>query len=166
MRYGSFFRGVAEVRAWACRNSGHLHSLLRRLDGCVEMRVWALLSKTDAVSERCSDGGSTTGCGGELRVDLAPAQSFDRLTQLVRDALYGRFRECLEEIGCTGQSPMLSLYFLVERSRIACFKEAFGRVCAAEPGLMLSGPRSPYNFVRFAVPKVDEFAQLPHEAHS
>jgi len=46
MRFGCRFPTLVEVRAWLRRNAAELHALLRRVDGCVEMGVRALLLET------------------------------------------------------------------------------------------------------------------------
>jgi gas vesicle protein GvpL/GvpF len=152
MRYGCHFQGVAEVRAWVRSSAAYLCALLRRVDGCVEMGVRALLLEkgTPASLARTAAAGAIRPGAAYLaarRVELAPAHHGDRVAQLVREAMAGRFRECFAEGGCSGRRPIVSLYFLVERSRLGAFSEAFGRIAPTDAALMLSGPWPPYNFV-------------------
>jgi hypothetical protein len=151
MRFGCRFPGIAEVRAWLRRNAAQLRALLQRVDGCVEMGVRALLLETSppAPSARAAAGAARPGAAylAARRVELALAQRCDRLAQQLREALSGRFRECIAEIGGVGRSPMASLHFLVERRALHAFRDAFARIATTEAALMLSGPWPPYNFV-------------------
>jgi hypothetical protein len=90
------------------------------------------------------------------RLELALAQRCDRIVQRLREALAGRFRECIAEMGGAGRIPMASLHFLVERGALHAFREAFSRIAETEAALMLSGPWPPYNFVCGAAVGVDE----------
>ncbi len=152
MRYGCRFAGVAEVRAWLRASTAHLGALLRRLDECVEMGVRALLAQSappPAAQRRAAAAGLRPGAAylAERRADLSAAANGERVAQTVREALCGRFRECVAETGYSGSSPMVSLYFLVERGRLRAFRDAFARIAAGDAALMLSGPWPPYNFV-------------------
>jgi Gas vesicle synthesis protein GvpL/GvpF len=152
MRYGCFFRDAAEVRAWMRKSAAQLRALLRRLDGCVEMGVRALLPETGPPATAARSAAAAAARPGAAylsarRVELALAQHCDRVAQAVRESLCGRFCECVTEVGPRGRGPTVSLYFLVERSRLAAFREAFTGIAAAEAALMLSGPWPPYNFV-------------------
>jgi hypothetical protein len=80
------------------------------------------------------------------RVQSAVTQPYDRIAQTVREALSGRFRECVMETQWRGRSPIASLYFLVERRALPAFRAAFGSIAAAEAALKLSGPWPPYKF--------------------
>lgn len=163
MRYGCRLRGVAEVRAWVRSSEAHLGALMRRLNGCVEIGVRALLLET-APPVPLAHGAALSGAAylAARRAELALARHGDRVAQLVRDSMAGRFRECFTQVGCSGQPPMVSLYFLVERSRLSAFREAFGHIAPTDAALMLSGPWPPYNFVCGAPAAVgDELAQMP-----
>jgi hypothetical protein len=162
VRYGCRFVGVAEVRAWLRRSTAHLRGLLRQLDGCVEMGVRAL------VADAPPAGASRT---AELYPAFEPALRYapdlhfgpsvpttprlDWIAQLVREAFYGRFRECVAQTLQSERRAMLSIHFLVERSGLAAFREAFSRIAVAEAALKLSGPWAPYNFARGAIGGVE-----------
>jgi hypothetical protein len=160
MRFGCRFRAVSEVRTWLRRNAAQLRALLQRVDGCVEMGVRALLLETrpPASPARAAADGARTGSAylAARRIELAPIQRCDRIAQRLRDALSGRFRECIAEIGGASRPPMASLNFLVERGGLHAFREAFDRIAETEAALMLSGPWPPYNFVCAALTGAEE----------
>lgn len=152
MRYGCGFQSVGELRTWMRRCEKHLRATLYRLDGCVEMGVRALLLETSPSTPLASR--ATTGAvksGAEYltarKAELALTQRSERVAQLVRDAMAGCFRECIAEAGFAHTRPMASIYFLVERSRLGAFRQAFSSLNVADAALMLSGPWPPYNFV-------------------
>jgi hypothetical protein len=148
MRHGCRFAALSEVRAWVLRNAGHLSALLRRVDGCVEMGVRALLLET-APPPPLARGAITSGAAylAARKADLSLAQHGDRVAQAVRDAMAGICREYFAELERSARCPMVSMYFLVERSRLGAFREVFGRIAPSGAALMLSGPWPPYNFV-------------------
>jgi hypothetical protein len=149
MRYGCRFKGVAQVRAWVRSNAAHLCTLMRRVDGCVEMGVRALLLEAAPPASSLVRNTAPSGVAylAARRAELMLARHGDRVAQLVRDAMAGCLRECFEEMGRADRRSIVSLYFLVERRRLGAFREAFGRIASADASLMLSGPWPPYNFV-------------------
>jgi hypothetical protein len=169
MRYGCRFSGVSEVRAWVRKGAAQLRTLLHRVDGCVEMGVRALLAETRPPASSARSAAAVAARPGAAylsarRRELALAQHSDRIAQTVREALSGRFRECVAETGRWGRGPMVSLYFLVERGQLHAFRDAFGRITSAPGALMLSGPWPPYNFVCDTAGGGDELA--PHESRT
>ncbi len=152
MRYGCRFQSVGEVRTWMKRGTAHLRALLDRLDGCVEMGVRALLLETTPptpLARRATTGAVKSGAEylAERKAELALTQRSERVAELVREAAAGYFRECIAEAGFAHAHPMASIYFLVERTRLGAFREAFRRLNVGDAELMLSGPWPPYNFV-------------------
>lgn len=161
VRYGCRFESVIEVRNWICERAGQFHALLARLDGCVEMGVRALLLEAGEPSRGVDSGlapvvdastgvRSSTGAAylAARRVRFTITERAERTAHIVRNALAGRFRESIAETQGTGTSPMVSLYFLVERGALGGFRAAFGRIGApAGAALMLTGPWPPFNFV-------------------
>jgi hypothetical protein len=156
VRYGCRFVGVADVRSWLHRSAAHLRSLLHRLDGCVEMGVRALTPDAPPAGRSASlDAGFASALhyagGGGAAPSIQTTPCLDRVAQLVREAFFGRFRECVAQTRQSERRAMLSLHFLVERSRLAAFREAFGRIVTTEAALKLSGPWAPYNFASGAI---------------
>jgi Gas vesicle synthesis protein GvpL/GvpF len=152
MRYGCGLRSAAEVRARISKNAGLLHMLLRRLDGCVEMGVRALLLENGPRSAAVHPAASNVARPGAAylnarRGNLALTQRGNRVAQMVREALGGCFRECVADSRGLGPAPMVSVYFLIERTGLAAFRKSFGKIESSEAALMLSGPWPPYNFV-------------------
>jgi hypothetical protein len=161
MRYGCRFESVIEVRNWIRERAGQFHALLARLDGCVEMGVRALLREAGEPGRGVDSGPapvveasigalSSTGAAylAARRARYAITERAERTTRIVRNALSGRFRESIAETRGPGASPMVSLYFLVERGALGGFRAAFGRIGgAAGAALMLTGPWPPFNFV-------------------
>jgi hypothetical protein len=107
MRFGCVFHGPLEVRVWMRRNAGKLRALLRRLDGCVEMGVRALLlepTPPSTAARAAATGAAKPGAAylAARRTHWSLAQRCDRLAESVREALGGRFRECIVESGWRG----------------------------------------------------------------
>jgi hypothetical protein len=64
------------------------------------------------------------------------------------DSLYGSFVRHKVEFPSSGRSRLLSLYFLVPRDSVGCFRRAARGLHRNESvKLLLSGPWPPYNFV-------------------
>jgi len=140
--------GVAQVRAWVRDKCAELCALMRRVDGSVEMGVRALLLEAAAPAAPARSGAlSGAAYLAARKTELAFAIRGDRVAQMVRDAMAGCFRECFVQVGSSDRRPIVSLYFLVERGRLDAFRQAFGRIAAADAALMLSGPWPPYSFV-------------------
>ncbi len=151
MRYGCRFAGAAQVRHWMRGCAAQLRSLLRRVDGCMEMGVRAIPVERPAPASEPGPahcGGSGLAYLAARRMRMARLQHCDRIAQMVSEALAGTYRQYVRQVEACGQIPMASLYFLVERSRIGAFRDGFARMEQAGAALMLSGPWPPYNFVR------------------
>lgn len=153
MRYGCGFDSIAEVRRWIGRRADQLHALLARLDGCVEMGVRALLTEAAARCGRAGPAPAPVEAArpgavylAARRAGFAVADHAEHLGRTVCTALSGWFRESISETRWSGTSPMVSLYFLVERRALNDFRAAFGRIGAAGAALMLTGPWPPYSF--------------------
>jgi gas vesicle protein GvpL/GvpF len=152
MRYGCRFAGAAQVRHWMRKCAADMRGLLLGLDGCVEMGVRALPLQPDRAALSLRGAVPAGGSGADYlkarRRELALRQSCEGIVQMICDALAGQFRQCTSQIEARGQrSSMVSVYFLVERARIAAFRDKVAELTGAGAALMVSGPWPPYNFV-------------------
>ncbi len=148
MRYGCCFARPAQARTWMLANAAHLSALLRRLEGCVEMGIRALLMATvppPAPAARKAASGAAYLAA--RKADLSLAQHGERVAHTIRDVMADSYRECFAQLEHSAKSPMLSMYFLVERGRLGHFRETYARIATGGAALMLSGPWPPYNFV-------------------
>ena len=168
MRYGCLFPSKEEVGRHLGQRARHYSSLLRELEGNVEMGIRVMMSDgrlSPEESERKRDAHPMSNTqfppSGKqyLTVRKARYSREDRnLTETAHmiahvlaafSGLYVRFKS---ECGATEVFPfsnqILSLYFLVRRASVESFRQAFRNVsrCGSYK-LLLSGPWPPYNFV-------------------
>lgn len=169
MRYGCVLERESQVMELLDQHNPQYEALLQELEGCVEMGLRVLLPQASlgAVSP-----GGPEGCR-ELAGPPPPVESPPErlgLTYLTaRKAHYARqdrwtgdYRRtadrCLAQFAGlfvkskteapSPRLPLLSLYFLVPRTKVEPFRLAFRQLNATESArLLLSGPWPPYNFV-------------------
>jgi hypothetical protein len=177
MRYGCLFPSATQVREFLRVRRAEFAALLAELDGCVEMGVRVLLSRTG-----CSAGGTAVALDGHAFPDRMAAQGRGHATArtaelgpgaaylTARNAAYAQ-RDAEGEAGAataaairrtfhhlsvqsrsvpavSGQNLLVSMCFLIRRQDISAFCDQFLHL--QEQGayrLMLSGPWAPYNFV-------------------
>jgi hypothetical protein len=159
LRYGCRLAREDQVRGLLKERHSHYASLLRALDGCVELGLRLLVPKRPGVAAPLPPRGP--GDGAEARAGLAylkTRQSYyerlenwglehRRLAQDLAAIFAGLVRQVKTE-GPGPRLPLLSLYLLVPREAVQECRQRFRRFNrATEYGLLLSGPWPPYNFV-------------------
>jgi len=157
LRYGSSCRDVDELREHLRDRSAFYRSLLRKLDGCVEMGI-RILVPPEANTEPNDDTGGLIAPEAPGRQFLERRRAYysreNRMTEThvsliaeCREAFAGLFVSCREEQPSSIR-PLLSLYFRVPRDSVVLFRKTFRRLNADYSSrLMMSGPWPPYNFV-------------------
>lgn len=169
LRYGCVVADPAQAVHLLEERRWQYLSLLQDLEGCVEMGLRLLLPAAAGASE------AARGLSGQLAAAAGPDQgSFsppagqsylaaqreryaarDReawgdalLTDKLCRALADAFKRHRRESQRLGDSLLVSLYFLVPRTRLPLFRRRFRQISAGESlRLMVSGPWPPYNFV-------------------
>ncbi len=169
MRYGCLFHQVSQVSSLLEQRRRRYESLLKELEGCVEMGVRILLPEgASHTGASAGPAGDELGAGGPNWA-LAPGRpghsylAAQRRRYLAQDeatrgwgllaakicgALTGLFSRHRQESRNLAGRRLVSLYFLVPRRMLEAFRQAFGQVSARDSGqFLLSGPWPPYNFV-------------------
>jgi len=166
MRFGCLLAHESQVNRLLQEHVGHYRALLQELEGCAEMGIRLLLpapspAKPDGLTgpggvPSPAGNGATAAAQGSAYL-LARKSYYDQQDresqgqrQIAAQCLAhfaGRFKKFRIENRCLGW-PLLSLYFLVPRSSLDAFCQAF-RTFSPAPGAkaLLSGPWPPYNFV-------------------
>lgn len=141
--------------------------ILRRLDGCAEMGIRAMVREsTAAPAAGCPSGDFPPPAASNpgklylrnLKTRYADesrlAEKHEQIAGKFRAAFSGIFKEIrteasrLEIQGSDPRSFLVSLYFLVAKDRISSFRNTFDALASTESSkLLLSGPWPPYNFV-------------------
>jgi hypothetical protein len=152
MRYGAIFATAAELRQWMHGCAAQLRLLLLRIDGCVEMglRAIPLDSRPPATVAEATAAVSGSAYLAARRRQLLLGSRCDQIARMIQEALSGHFRQCITQVESSPRSPrspIVSMYFLVERNRTELFRSAFHGLANGDAALMLSGPWPPYNFV-------------------
>ena len=160
MRYGCVLRDRPQVIQLLKRNARRYESLLKELDGCVEMGIRlmiddCLLSIADLNSNDPASGISGKAYLASRKDHYAQKECIteakNEIAEQFRAALTGLFVKCKVETPpmLNRQSSMLSLYFLVPGKSIDPFRRVFRhmRRRMETTKLLLSGPWPPYNFV-------------------
>ena len=176
MRYGCVLRDRPQVVQLLKRNARRYESLLKELDGCVEMGIRLMiddcrlsiedlrkseLENFDPQSAIQNPKSKITG-----RAYLAArkehyaqeeciTEANNEIAEQFRAALAGLFVKCKVETAAIANrqsaihNPLLSLYFLVPKKSIDPFRRVFRHMrCRMETTkLLLSGPWPPYSFV-------------------
>ncbi len=165
VRYGCVAAQESEVIRLLDEHCRQYEAALQKLEGCVEMGLRLLhpvASPTATVpgdlKDRRPPPPAGAGCvrpgWAYLTARKAHYAQQDRWTKEYRqaaDRFLGQFAGLFVKAETEAPSPrlpLLSLYFLVPRTAVASFRQAFRRLSAIEPTrLLLSGPWPPYNFV-------------------
>lgn len=170
MRHGCLFEEKSNVVRFLGERRQEYEALLRKLEGCVEMGVRVLPEEakgrdTNAdISPSCPSyhpaDASNTGRAylNARKAHYAQQERFTKenvaVIERCRTAFAGLFVECKAEFPPLRPAfsrllvPLLSLYFLVRRTCLGRFRNAFRQFSSYESArLLLSGPWPPYNFV-------------------
>ena len=159
-RYGCRLADESQVARLLLERGPRYTALLQELDGCVEMGIRLLVpapAMPQAVQgpEGLEDGVGPTSPGlaylktreVHYRRLEGWSREHDRLARELESTFSGLFAKVKAE-GPPPRLPLLSLYFLVPRPRVASFRQRFRRFSrTAAAKLLLSGPWPPYNFV-------------------
>jgi hypothetical protein len=175
IRYGCLFGEEPGIIRFLKEHRRPYESLLKELEGCMEMGIRIMNAERGMRSAELKEGGLALSIPKSKiqspkskvsgRAYLAARKTHyageNRLTKEMENvierfcaAFSGLFEKCKTETPSSRipnqefRNPMLSLYFLVPRKSIGKFREVFRHLSCAEPAkLLLSGPWPPYNFV-------------------
>jgi hypothetical protein len=170
MRYGCAVKEESQVIQHLDEHGPHYETLLKELEGCVEMGLRVLLPA--GLWAAVTPGGpeSSREVAGPQPPDLsAPPERLGLAYLTARKAHYAQqdrwttaYRQAAERcrthftglfVKCKTEAPspqllLLSLYFLVPDAAVASFRQAFKKLTEIEAArLLMSGPWPPYNFV-------------------
>jgi len=167
MRYGCVLRDRPQVIQLLKRNARRYESLLKDLDGCVEMGIRLMIDdcglsikglKNREINAEIRNSKLKTSGRAYLAArkehyaqEECITEAKNEIAEQFRAALTGLFVKCKVETPPmpNRQSSMLSLYFLVPGKSIDPFRQVFRnmRRRMVTTKLLLSGPWPPYNFV-------------------
>ena len=151
MRYGCFLAGTPEVRRLLLEKARQYETLLKELEGHVEMGIRILLPER---AEKPPTGKQpVTGrdylAVRRVRYGLSEEASRQHKSLLDRynQAFSGLYSKCRTEADERGGRAVVSLYYLIPENAVGSFREAFARAVAAEGAkTLVSGPWPPYSF--------------------
>lgn len=151
MRYGCFLAGTPELQRLLLAKASQYETLLKELEGHVEMGIRILLSERAA--EPPSGRQPVTGrdylAVRRARYGLSEEASRQHKVLLDRynQAFSGLYSTCRMETNERGGRAVLSLYYLIPENAVGSFREAFARAVATEEAkTLVSGPWPPYSF--------------------
>ena len=156
MRYGCLFEEEPRVVELLRVHGAEYATILRGLDGCVEMGVRVLLptgsssprSQSDSGIEEVSGHAYLTGRTARYAREDAAAGAAAVVMAGLRAGLGALAERTRTDSGVMAEGGPASIYFLVKRTAVESFRRKFREVEHAEPArLLLSGPWPPYNFV-------------------
>jgi len=169
LRYGCLFDKEHQIVRVLSERAEQWKTLLKELDGCVEMGIRSLPENeeggVDDEEIRRSYGKPEVAraCNSGRAYLSAIKAHYARQERIAREDIAGlqRCREALGGVSVKSKMdeplcawlprvrvPIPSLYFLIRRSDVESFRQAFREISSREPtGLLLSGPWPPYNFV-------------------
>ncbi len=140
VRFGAAFRDSESLRAAVSPREGVLAEALERVRGCVELGV-RVLGSTPPQPRAAASGLEY------MRARLEAARSAERVGKSVHEPLAQLARASDVRIGAT-PSLLLSAAYLVERDRVAAFRDRVEELAAAHSELAFActGPWPPYSF--------------------
>lgn len=161
LRWGQFFPDREQARQALHANADHYRKTLRRVAGCVEMSIRALVPDTggEKGTPQVRPHREAESAGkrflesrrAEYGLHSAVERQHARLESACRNAFSGL---CRAQAGEPSNTPMATdhhlatLYFLVPRQQLQAFRAAYRRLAEEYPlKLLLTGPWPPYNFV-------------------
>ena len=169
MRYGCVVSQESQVIRLLDEQDPQYEALLQELDGCVEMGLRVLLPQASLAAVAPGGPEGSREMSGPPPPPEVPPERLglayltarkahfahqDRWTQEYRQAAE-RYRAQFAglSVKCKTEAPsprlpLLSLFFLVPRTALGSFRQAFRQLSETESArLLLSGPWPPYNFV-------------------
>jgi hypothetical protein len=165
MRFGCMLTDKTAVIHLLAERYRHYRRLLKELQGCVEMGIRLLSPEPSLAAETASprpdlfpppadSQANSPGAGwaylqgrrSHFHEQDRQSQDYRRIAGQCRSHFLGLFKKTFCDAHHQGR--LLSLAFLVPKSSLAAFGEAF-RSFRSEPGteVLLSGPWPPYSFV-------------------
>jgi hypothetical protein len=170
LRYGCLLAEERQILRLLGERREEWNTLLRELDGCVEMGIRALPANGEFKARNpkmrdsyVSPDAAGTPSPGRAYLAAKKARYVEEerianediaLLQRCRDALAGlSVKSKMETQSLCALHPKLhapfsSLYFLIRRDKVPSFRRAFREISPVESArLLLSGPWPPYNFV-------------------
>lgn len=162
MRYGCLFEEEAQLSQFIGEGCRTYETLLKELEGCVEMGIRVLLEDAEdkAPLAPSSAGNSSLPISTMSGAAYLAAQRVrygardqvsaeqQRIVAKICSPLSGCFVRSKQEFSQVSGRRLLSLYFLVPGSAVESFREVFRSIRLKESAqLLLSGPWPPYNFV-------------------
>jgi len=174
MRYGCLFEERSQVIQILKKCRVKYISLLKELEGCVEMGIRILISdrrmrNAEYESQKLRTPQSAirnpqSVAPGKAylaarKANYAQEEKFNKQVEQViercRALFSGLFVKCKTEVPSIANfqfsihNPFPSIYFLIPRESIAAFRRAFRQLSKNETArLLLSGPWPPYNFAQ------------------
>ncbi len=169
MRYGCVLGGRPRVIQFLNKNARRYESLLKELDGCVEMGIRLMIDDCRLTIEDLRNPKSKITGQAYLAARKAHYAQEDRITA-AKTEIITQFRAAFaglfvkSKVETTGiphvpsiinnrqspiTNPLISLYFLVPGKSIDPFRRVFRHLHSRmeTTKLLLSGPWPPYNFV-------------------
>jgi hypothetical protein len=154
-RFGQTWASDAVCASSVAERAAELDPLLRRVAGLVEMTVCALLPDFPPADGRPARAVADATPGraylDNLRVRADRERRLRATLQSLRERVSGALgamsRGEVAEIRGSGDAPVLSVSYLVERGGEAQFRRAIADVARdAAARLVVAGPRAPYSF--------------------
>lgn len=144
-RYGSTFEARQNLLDWLREKQKELSEQLAKLEGLTEMSVRVLLNqnqKTSVVPPNASGREYLLARAHQLAENSAETTA---VTMLLRERLNTFARDVQTE----KKDNLLSVYFLIPRSEIENFRQAYAELADSNPTpkMILSGAWCPFNFV-------------------
>jgi hypothetical protein len=166
-RFETVLEDLLDLELLLKERCDYYKEILRRLDGCAEMGIRAMVHESKAAPAAASEAGGFPSPDepnpGKLflwsrRIHYADesllAEKHEEVSAKFRAAFGGLFKEFRSEasrLEVKGSDPgavLISLYFLVPKEHLMSFRHRFDVLESADSSkLLLSGPWPPYNFV-------------------
>ncbi len=146
MRYGCVLPDRIAVKVLLEERQAIYKARLSELEGCVEMgiRIPAEPLEDSPARPDVANGRDYL----QMRREIYSAnEKAERAADALDVALQGLYCKRVAEQGVFAGRPVYSIYYLVERPRLASFRAAFDGMPVSDLRRWMSGPWPPYNFV-------------------
>jgi hypothetical protein len=168
LRFGTVFYQESEIERLLEERGPHYCSLIKELDGCVEMGIRVIIEAPESLSAMwlrpvrlsASEGNNPgtaflEGRRAHYVSECGVTEETEKVVRRYRASLEGLYAKFKSETstpraraGNGRASILLSLYFLVPKESLVRFEGVFKELKARETTkLLLSGPWPPFNFV-------------------
>ena len=151
MRYGCFLDGAPELRRLLKEKESQYKTLLKELEGHVEMGIRILLPERAEKPPKGAQPVTGRGYLAARKAYYGLSEDVSRHHKMLLDrynqAFSGLCSKLRTEADERGDRAVVSLYYLTPESAVGPFREAFARAVPAEGAkTFVSGPWPPYNF--------------------